>query len=147
MNRDLNSGITAQSKSGVHRLDDAKVLLKERRWRGAMYMAGYAVECSLKAGLMRKFDCQNLAELDEEMKRGGWLKHEDTIYTHGLERLLRAADGFDRLRTDPKVWSAFAMANRWQPAWRYDPNPSTPEDATAFLEAVDAVRHWIQNNI
>ena len=35
-------------------LDDARVLLKNRRYSAAFYLAGYAVECSLKACLAKK---------------------------------------------------------------------------------------------
>jgi len=49
----LYSGITEQTKASVHRLDDARALLREQRWRGSMYLAGYAIECQLKAKLMQ----------------------------------------------------------------------------------------------
>jgi hypothetical protein len=65
MMRELFSGISEQSKAGKHRMDDARALLNAVRWRGAMYMAGYSVECLLKTKLMRIFNCRNLGELDE----------------------------------------------------------------------------------
>jgi hypothetical protein len=46
-------GISEQAKAGKHRLDDAHVLFNGARWRGAMYLAGYAIECRLKTKLMR----------------------------------------------------------------------------------------------
>lgn len=35
------------------RLKDAKALLGRKRWSGAYYLCGYAVECALKACLLR----------------------------------------------------------------------------------------------
>lgn len=77
MTRDLFIGITEQSKASAHRGDDAHALLNATRWRGAMYMAGYSVECSL----------------------------------------------------------------------RYTADLSNCEDAEDFLDAVDKIRHWIDNNV
>lgn len=45
-------GIAEQTKASVHRLDDAYALYQAARWRGAMYVAGYAVECLIKSKLM-----------------------------------------------------------------------------------------------
>ena len=51
-------------------MDDARALLNQQvRWRGAMYMAGYSVECLLKTKLMRMYDCRHLRELEEELQR------------------------------------------------------------------------------
>jgi hypothetical protein len=69
----LYFGVTEQSKAAKHRWDDAQALLAAGRWRGAMYLAGYAVECLLKATLMRRFGCRQLAELEEELRRRGTL--------------------------------------------------------------------------
>jgi HEPN domain-containing protein len=33
----------------LERIGDAEALLKKKRWAGAYYMAGYAVECGLKS--------------------------------------------------------------------------------------------------
>jgi len=52
MNKYLYSGRTAQAKAAIKRLKDAKKLTDTKRWRGAMYLAGYSVECKLKARLM-----------------------------------------------------------------------------------------------
>ena len=60
MTRDSFYGVSEQGKAGKHRLEDARVLLKADRWRGAMYMAGYSVECLLKTRLMRMFGCRHL---------------------------------------------------------------------------------------
>ncbi len=62
MHQDLFYGISEQSKAGKHRLDGARALLNAVRWRGAMYLAGYAIECQLKAKLMRMFNCRHLRE-------------------------------------------------------------------------------------
>ena len=112
-----------------------------------MYMAGYAVECLLKTKLMRMFNCRHLRELEEELQSRGILSAQGTVFTHQLEVLLRLTNGMDRLRQNQEHWQLFNMVNRWVPAWRYTADQSNPEDARDFLEAVEKVSRWIDNNI
>ena len=147
MMRDLGYGISEQGKAGKHRMDDARALLNAVRWRGAMYLAGYAVECLLKAKLMRMFDCRHLRELEEELQRRGVLSVQGTIFTHQLELLLRLTNGLERMRQSQEHWRLFNMVNRWVPAWRYSADQSNRDDAEDFLAAVGKVSQWIENNI
>jgi HEPN domain-containing protein len=147
MSRDLFHGISEQAKAGKHRIDDARALLNAARWRGAMYMAGYSIECLLKTKLMRMFDCRHLRELEDELQRREMLSVRVTVFTHQLEVLFRLSNGFDRLRQNEEHWRLFNMVNRWLPAWRYTADLSNREDAEDFLDAVDMISRWIENNI
>lgn len=140
-------GVSEQGKAAKHRMDDARALLNAVRWRGAMYMAGYAVECLLKTKLMRMFDCRHLSELEEELQRRRVLSAQATVFTHQLELLLRLTNGIDRLRQNEEHWRMFNLVNRWVPAWRYTADESNPDDANDFLEAVEKVSRWIENNL
>jgi len=128
-------------------MDDARALFQARRWRGAMYMAGYSIECRLKAKLMRMFDCRHLRELEEELRRRGTLPADATVFSHQLEILLRLTQALDRLRRNEPIWRSFNIVNRWVPGWRYSADLSKREDAEDFLEAIDKVAHWIDNNV
>lgn len=139
-------GLSEQRKAGKHRLEDARVLLGSDRYRGAMYMAGYSVECLLKTKLMRMFHCRHLLELEEELQSKGILATEATVFTHQLELLLQLTNAINRLRGNEELWRLFNKMNRWVPAWRYTADLSNREDATDFLEAVEKVSHWIENN-
>ncbi len=147
MMRDLFYGVSEQGKAGKHRLDDARALLNAVRCRGAMYMAGYAIECLLKTRLMRMFDCRHLRELEEELQDRGVLAVHATIFTHQLKMLLRLTGGLDRLQQNEPLWRSFNMVNRWVPAWRYTADLSNHDDAKDFLEAVEKVAHWIEHNV
>lgn len=142
----LYSGITEQTKASVHRLDDARALLREQRWRGSMYLAGYAVECQLKAKLMQIYNTKNLFELETELQRRGTLTATATIFTHHLELLLELTQGLARLRQNSTLWPQFTMVNRWVPAWRYTSDLSNRRNAESFLEAVENVMDWIEHN-
>jgi hypothetical protein len=77
MARDSYGGVTEQSKASKHRLADARALFKEKRWRATMYIAGYVIECLLKAKLMRIFACRHLREVEEELHDRGLVAAED----------------------------------------------------------------------
>ncbi len=147
MARDLFIGVTEQMKAGIHRRADAQALLKAKRWRGAMYLAGYSIECLLKVKLMQMYVCTNLRELEEELQRRGLLAEHVTIFTHQLEILIRLTNGLDRLRQNVQLWPSFNIVNRWIPAWRYNPDPSNRADAVDYVTAVDSIRGWINNNL
>jgi hypothetical protein len=96
---------------------------------------------------MRIFDCRHLRELEEELQRRGVLAAQATVFTHQLEVLLRLTQGLDRLRQNQALWRLFNIVNRWVPAWRYSADLSNREDAEDFLEAVEKICHWIENNV
>jgi len=147
MARRLSDGVSEQAKAAKHRMDDARALLDTRRWRGAMYLAGYSVECLLKTKLMRMFTCSNLRELEEGLRRKGRLGTDATVFSHQLEPLLRLTGGLDRLRQNEPLWKSFNIVNRWIPAWRYNPNLSTQEEAEDFLDAIEKVGNWIEHSV
>jgi len=147
MTRNQYIGITEQSKASKHRLDDAEALLKAARWRGAMYIAGYSIECLLKAKLMEIYNCRHLYQLEDELQRRGMLTTSATVFTHQLEPLLRLAQGFTRLRQNRRMWQFFNIVNRWIPAWRYTAHLSNRQEAEAFLTAVKKICDWIENNL
>jgi HEPN domain-containing protein len=147
MPHDLYIGISEQSKASAHRLDDARALLHTARWRGAMYMAGYAVECLLKSKLMRVYRCRTLRDLEDELQRRGVLAEHATVFTHQLELLLRLTQRLNPLRQHRVLWPQFNLVNRWLPAWRYTADLSNRRDAEDFLEAVAQIMQWIESNV
>ncbi len=140
-------GISEQSKASKHRLYDAKALQNAGRWRGAMYMSGYAIECLIKTKLMRIYESQNLYALEIELQRRGKLTSQATVFTHHMELLLRLTPTFERLRKNRIMWPQFNIVNRWMPAWRYSSNLANRQDADVFLEAVENIMDWIDNNM
>jgi hypothetical protein len=145
------SKITEQRKAAFKRLRDAEALLDEKDgdWskqkgehaRGAMYIAGYAVECKLKAIAMEVNGCRDLEEL-----RRRWRVTEQDIYTHGLEALARRLPLYHRFRRST-VWRSFTtQVNRWRPSWRYDPHDHLNGTAAQFIAAVRDVYNWLETN-
>jgi hypothetical protein len=146
MPSNLHFGVSEQSKAGKHRIGEARTLFNNSHLRGAMYVAGYSVECLLKTKLMKTFACWHLCELEEELARRGLLAADITVFTHHLERLLGLLPGQGRLRADQAAWRQFNVVNRWIPAWRYSPNRPEAEEAEAFFFAIGHIVHWIETN-
>lgn len=147
MNINLHNGVREQAGASRQRLADAQALFAASRWRGAMYLAGYAVECLLKAKLMQIYDCRTLRELESELKRRSILPSHGTVFTHQLEDLLRLAPGFHRLTQNYQLAGMFNKVNQWTPNWRYDSAQANSGEAAEFMAYVDKVMHWISTNL
>ena len=115
------------------------VLKKHGRWRGAVSLAGYSIECLLKWKLMKKFEFRHLAELEVKLGDRKRLRSEASIFTHDNQRLLRLADENRRLSHNADCWKAFNIFNEWTSEWRYTSDRSKEEDATHFFDAVEKV--------
>jgi HEPN domain-containing protein len=123
------------------RIADAAVLLAAGRWSGASYLAGYAVECGLKACIAR------LTHQDEFPRDR---KFVEECYTHNLDKLLRAASLKPVLDTDTLANAAFmgnwGTAKDWQETSRYE-QKAQPEAQTlydAITNNPDRVLPWIR---
>lgn len=140
MARKRHSGITEQRKASVHRWEDAQVLFRGKRWRGAMYLAGYAVECCLKWKMMQVWQCRTLEQLERRLIERGVTQ---TPFTHNLRMLLTALAAKERMRQNKEVWNKFSVVNEW----RYNPDLSNRSEAEAFLAAGLEVLSWIENSV
>lgn len=112
-----------------------------------MYLAGYAVECLLKAKLMRRFRCQDLKELEDYLRTKRLMRSADTVFSHQLFFLMRLTGAMDRLKMNREAWLAFTTVNEWVPAWRYSPRQRTRLEATDFAESVKTLTHWLDANV
>jgi HEPN domain-containing protein len=124
------------------RLRDAKVLLAARRWSGAYYLAGYAVECGLKACIAKLMKSEEFPDKNFAEK----------CWTHDLERLLLLA-GLKAER-DAKSAAGAAFSDNWGTV--KDWNESSRYERTAkarclalykaITEAKHGVFQWIKSH-
>lgn len=147
MNRNLHDGVSELAGASRQRLADAKVLLNASRWRGAMYMAGYAVECLLKTRLMHIYDCKNLRELEDLLRQRSILPVNRTVFTHQLEDLLRLTPGYNRLMRNREMLPLFNKVNQWTPNWRYTSKSTNRREAIEFMTSIESFMQWIDNNL
>ena len=124
------------------RLAEAKALLSAGFSDGAYYLAGYAVECGLKACIakgVRRYDFPDK-------------KSVDASYTHNLKDLVRVADleliRLDRARQDSVFRNNWDLVQRWSEHSRYQRCENGM--ATALVEAVGNIKYgvlpWIRQH-
>src|SRR5438552_2559521 len=116
------------------RLTDARVLLRRGRYSAAYYLAGYVIECALKACIARSTKRYDFPRQDA-----------GRLYTHDYAELLRRADLVDELSNEKGIDRQFRtnweLAIAWKEASRY--GKSTRQDAEDLLQAIADPNHGV----
>jgi len=120
-------------RCALQRFEEAQILRKSEKTTGAMYLAGYAVECMLKALLLSATPESRTSETIKSF-RGG--------HGHSFDWLRDQYLGKGGARFPPVVNECFALLNEWSVEWRYDPGVQSAADSDDFLDAVNAVLAW-----
>ncbi len=111
------------------RLGDAAVLLDQNRFGGAIYLAGYAVECLLKWTITQRRECVYLPGVFE---------------IHDLGALLSEAGLQPLLREETELRDVFwALADQWGPELRYLAKAPEPLRARRLYQQIAKVYDWI----
>ena len=121
------------------RLKEATALLKLGLFDGAYYLAGYSVECALKACIAKG------------TQRGEFpdRKRVESSYSHKLRDLIKVAGlevRFNQAGKDPGFRSNWDVVEAWTEESRYQRHP--PESARKLLMAIghrqNGVISWIK---
>lgn len=109
------------------RLEDANILLASRRYDGAIYLCGYAIELALKAKICQTLNWAGYPSTGEFGKYG-------TFKTHDLDVLLHLTGREEYVKTNLLTeWSAVVM---WDSETRYQAIGTTdPSDAQSMILA------------
>jgi HEPN domain-containing protein len=124
------------------RLAEAKVLLKAGHPNGAYYLAGYAIECALKACIARTTQRYDFPDK----------KSVDASYTHDLNALIKVANlesaRVQEAGRDPIFRNHWDVVRQWSEHSRY--RRHTLEMANELLEAIAGRKHgvivWIKRH-
>jgi HEPN domain-containing protein len=110
------------------RLEDAQVLIasRKRRYNGAVYLGGYAVECALKTAICV---LKNLPTLPEYYK------------THVLDELLGATG----LTLPDNLVMKFCILRDWTVELRYQTKALNAQYARKFLRYAKEVKQWLES--
>ena len=125
-------------QSAFQRLEDAEFLLAEGRTTAAVYLAGYAVECMLKALLLNTVaEPRRKAVLDSF--RGarahdyGWLRTQ--YYDSGGARF------------PPETLRAFNRVGTWSTDLRYQAGRIKLAEARDFVQAARNILAWADKRL
>jgi HEPN domain-containing protein len=124
------------------RLKEAETLLAAGLWDGAYYLAGYAVECGLKACIANLFKKESFPEKS----------FSDRCYTHDLGKLSELAELAGQLATERQTDTAFDIywltVKDWNESSRYERRMQT--DTAALINAIadptNGVLKWIKKH-
>ncbi len=122
------------------RIIDAKVLLDAGRWGCAFYVAGYAVECGLKACIANLFKLESFPEKT----------FSDKCYIHDLERLLSLAGLKSELDVEGaanvNLYNNWSTVLGWNETRRYEQKTQAEAQAiyAAITDTPDGVFAWIR---
>jgi HEPN domain-containing protein len=96
------------------RLREARILLREGEFPGAYYLAGYSIECAIKACIAKQTRRYDFPSREIVQKS----------YTHNLGDLLKAAGlqtHLDRdLKTNSQLETNWAVVKDWSELARYE---------------------------
>jgi HEPN domain-containing protein len=114
------------------RLKDAQVLLRGKRYEGAIYLCGYAIELGLKARI-----CQTLGWTGYPATNSEFNEYR-SFKTHDLDVLLHLSGIEAKIKTQLLAeWSAVAQ---WDPESRYNPiGKAKPADAALMVASTKAL--------
>jgi HEPN domain-containing protein len=125
-------------RSAKQRFIDSRFLLQGDRTTAAMYLAGYSVECMLKALILALSPAGSRKAILASF-RGG--KAHDFIWLKDLYHKQGGAD------FPPEVVKAFARVNTWTTAMRYNPATAKKKDAALFLGAAETILNWADGRL
>jgi hypothetical protein len=111
------------------RLRESRALLNAGFAEGAYYLAGYAVECALKACIAKRTQEHDFPEK----------KFVNDSHTHNLKTLLQLAELKTELdtiiETNPTMESVLDRVQEWSETSRYQ--RKTVQEADALLKAIE----------
>jgi hypothetical protein len=123
------------------RLEEARELLALKRWGGAYYLAGYAVELGLKACIIKALMMTD-AFPPKDFSRD--------CYTHTIEKLVGLANLADHRKiatsTDPDLSVNWGVVKDWSEEKRYHfiDQSEAEELFNAIADASHGVFQWIK---
>jgi HEPN domain-containing protein len=124
---------------------DAAALLMAHRWPAAYYLAGYAVECRLKACVVAYVE-RNADVIFREKD------YSKECWTHDIEKLIKQA-GLKQQRdndgtANPALGSNWKIVLEWSENVRYETMTQIKAEklVDAVTDAVNGVLPWIRNH-
>lgn len=115
------------------RLKDAEVLFEHGQYQGAYYLAGYVIECALKACIAKKTKEHDFPPPQSVVKK---------IYTHNLDNLLTASG----LKINDSMLINWTLIKDWNESIRYEePDEKKAKDVfAAIIDPEEGVFQWIK---
>jgi HEPN domain len=125
-------------RCAFQRHDDAQVLIRADHTTGAVYLAGYGVECILKALILEGLAPAACRAMLDSF-RGARAHDYEWLRTQYLEN--------GGARFPRNITEAFTLVNDWSTDIRYLPRTLRAEEAEGFLSAARDIIHWADGRL
>jgi HEPN domain len=122
----------------AQRFEEAEYLFKGERYAAAIYLGGYAVECSLKALILSLVPRTRQTEVAEAFRGGGW---------HRFERLKDDYMARGGASFPIAIARSFSYVSRWTVESRYVPGERPLREAKLFLDSTKSILEWINGRL
>lgn len=129
-------------KLSILRINEAQTLFTNRNYSGAYYLAGYAIECALKACIARKTKVHEFPDKSFAVK----------CYTHDLGNLVRLADlelhRASLAKQNPSFELNWTTVKDWAETSRYSlvNKIKAQELISSITEPANGVLQWLQHH-
>lgn len=125
-------------RCAFQRYEEAEVLLRAEYTTGAVYLAGYGIECILKALVLTAAPAAARTDTMNSFRSGRghefeWLRTQ--YLTNGGARFPR------------EINQHFTLVNDWSTDLRYVPRTVRDDEADAFLSSAAAIIHWADGRL
>ena len=121
------------------RAKEAATLAKTGSQQGAYYLAGFAVECALKACIAKKTR-RHVFPADKD--------YASKVYTHNLDQLLKLAhlEGqlYKDMETRPQLANNWNVVRDWKVGCRYETSRLSGKEMTLAVNSANGVLQWIK---
>ena len=123
----------------LQRLADAQALFDAKRYAGSYYLAGYAIECALKARIARQTKQHDFPPRDAA-------KH----YTHDITKLLDSSGLAAKFKAEadnnPNFRANWTLVKDWTEEARYQTRRRLEAEAllTAVTDSQSGVLRWLR---
>lgn len=119
-------------RAAKQRFDDSQLLLQQKRTTGAVYLAGYTVECFLKALVLHNTPSREQPTLLLQLRRIG----------HDIESLISLYRSRANSSVPKEITRHLTRLVTWSTDMRYAPGTTKLRDAEDFMGSVIAVSDW-----
>ena len=125
-------------RCAFQRYEEAEVLFKAEFTTGAVYLAGYGIECILKALVLMAVPTGSRSDMLKSF-RGS--KAHEYEWLRSLYLTNRGA------RFPRDITQHFTLVNDWSTDLRYTPRSVRDDEAEAFLASAVAIIRWADGRL
>jgi HEPN domain-containing protein len=127
-------------RAAEQRLRAAELLFENEFYLEAIYIAGYAIECTLKHLILKRSPQSKHPLMLEKLTKAG-AKGHDFDYLKGI--LIRAPVNCAIPEEIHEMWR---RVSSWSTQLRYEVTNVKFEEARRFLDATERIRAWVERS-